>query len=325
MELDNSKDIFDFHKIKNILNDVNNIIISAHVNPDADSVGSCTALALALKKLNKNIVILMEDYGTKYDFLNNNIFMSHNLDDISNFQKDLFICLDCGDKERLGTFKTLLDNSNITINIDHHISNTNFAKYNYVFEKSSTCEIVYELILYLNIELDDNVAKALYTGILADTGGFRHSNTTSTTHEIVAKLIKYNFSADEIYKELFDTNSYESIKLLGQALIRTELFYDGKVAYSYITQNDIKQLNANTSQLGGIIDNLKNIKGVVVAVFIYEKNGNEFKVSMRSDGSVDICKIAISFGGGGHFKACGCTINGNSDEVKNLIFKKLEF
>lgn len=314
----------EFYDLKNILNSVNNIIISAHVNPDADSVGSCTALALALKKLNKNIIITMEDYGTKYNFLNNSTFVSHNLEDISYFKNELFICLDCGDEQRIGIFKTLLENSKITVNIDHHISNTNFAQYNYVFEKSSSCEIVYELISYLNIELDDDIAKALYTGILADTGGFRHSNTTSSTHEIVAKLIKYNFLADEIYKELFDTNSYESIKLLGKALSATELFCDGKGAYSYITQNDMKQFNTDSSQLGGIIDNLKNIKGVVFAVFMYEKNENEFKVSMRSDGSIDICKIAVDFGGGGHFKACGCTINGKLDEVKNLILEKIK-
>ncbi len=301
-----------------------NIVISSHVNPDADSVGSCTALALALKKLNKNVVILLENYGNKYNFFNNKSFLMHNPNEMNNSACELFISLDCGDELRLGEFISVFNKAKTTINVDHHISNTNFADYNFVFNKSSTSEIIYEFIVQLNIELDKDIAKALYGGILADTGGFKFSNTTSRTHEIIAELIKFDISPTEIYQEIFNNHSYTSVKLLGRALDRIDLFFDGKVACSYITLEDLKEFNGDKTQLGNIIDNLINIKNVVIAIFIYEKDNNECKVSMRStNNNSNIYDLCIEFSGGGHIKACGCTINGKAEEVQSILLDKL--
>lgn len=316
--------MIEFNNFKDILNSYNNVIISAHTNPDGDAISSCIALALGLKKIDKNVIVILEDYGERYDFLEKEDFIFHNLTDLNNFKNELFISLDCGDKLRLGEFFQLFNNAKVTINIDHHISNNNFADYNYVFEKSSTSEIIYELLNELNIDIDNSIAKAMYTGILYDTGGFKHSNATSRTYEVVSELIKYDFVPSEIYSKLFNTFSYEATKLLGVAINKIEMFFDNKVACSYITLNDMKQFNTDKSQLGGIIDNLKNIKDVEVAVFIYEKEYNQCKVSMRCDGEIDICKIAMEFGGGGHYKACGCTINAKIEDVKTLIIEKIK-
>lgn len=311
-----------FSDFQNILKSCNNITISAHVNPDGDAVASCIALGLALDKMGKDVVILLEDYGDRYSFLKSKgLIFNHK---VEGFKNELFVCLDCGDKSRLGKFVDVFDSAKITFNIDHHITNDKFAMYNYVFDKSSTCEIVYELLMHLGISLNDEIAKALYTGIAYDTGGFKYTNTTARTYEIAAELVEYDFSFTDIFKQMFDTRSYASTKLLGRALERAELFFKGKVAVSYLTLEDMNEFNADSTQAGGIIDHLRNIKGVHCSVFIYEKGIDEAKVSMRSDGTVNISKIASEFGGGGHLKACGCTIKATAQMSKQIIIDKIK-
>lgn len=310
--------------LKKALDLYDNILISAHVNPDGDAVGSTTALAWALKKIGKNVIVLLEECGDKYDFLKASEIIKHNTEDIEISKSFLFIALDCGDKERLGDFTEEFDNAAETVNIDHHMSNTEFAKYNYVYDKSSTCEIIYEILKELEIELDGAIAKSLYMGILTDTGGFRHSNTTSRTHEVAAELLKENFSHTELYEELFSNTAYEAMKILGRALEKMELFFDGQVSFSCITTKDMEELGADSTHLGIVIDKLKSIKGVRVAIFLSERGDGEIKLSMRADGTVDICKIAVEFGGGGHFRACGCSIFDSIENAKTIILNKIE-
>lgn len=310
--------------LKKALDLYDNILISAHVNPDGDAVGSTTALAWALKKMSKNVIVLLEEYGDKYDFLKASEIIKHNTEDIDMSGPVLFLALDCGDKERLGNFVEEFDNASETVNIDHHMSNTEFAKYNYVYDKSSTCEIIYEILKEFGIELDGTIAKSLYMGILTDTGGFRHSNTTSRTHEVAAELLKEDFSHTELYEELFSNTAYEAMKILGRALEKMELFFDGQVSFSCITEKDMEELGADNTHLGIVIDKLKSIKGVRVAIFLSEKETEEIKVSMRADGTVDICKIAMEFGGGGHFRACGCSILDSMEKAKTIILDKIE-
>lgn len=310
--------------LKKALDLYDNILISAHVNPDGDAVGSTTALAWALKKMGKNVIVLLEEYGDKYDFLKASEIIKHNTEDIDMSGPVLFLALDCGDKERLGNFVEEFDNASETVNIDHHMSNTEFAKYNYVYDKSSTCEIIYEILKEFEIELDGTIAKSLYMGILTDTGGFRHSNTTSRTHEVAAELLKEDFSHTELYEELFSNTAYEAMKILGRALEKMELFFDGQVSFSCITEKDMEELGADNTHLGIVIDKLKSIKGVRVAIFLSEKETEEIKVSMRADGTVDICKIAMEFGGGGHFRACGCSILDSMEKAKTIILDKIE-
>lgn len=315
--------MLEFDSLDNVLNSYSNIILSAHVNPDGDAVSACIAFANALNRIGKNVAVVLEDYGDRYSFLDRGNFVFDDISKVQNLSSELFISLDCGDKSRLGKFSTLFDRAKTTVNIDHHISNDRFAQYNYVFESSSTSEIIYEALLYLNIELNDSIAKAIYTGIVYDTGGFKYSNTTYRTHEIAAELVKYNFSPTAIFKDMFDMRSYEATKILGRAIDKIEILFDRKIAVSCLTQNDIKQFNVEINQLGGIIDHLRNIKGVKASVFIYEKSENESKVSMRSDGYIDICKISSEFGGGGHLKACGCTIQCCAEEAKDIILSRI--
>ncbi len=311
-----------FNGFDNVLKSYTNIAISAHTNPDGDAVASCIALGLALNKIGKNIIVYLEDYGDKYSFLNTHGLIYNNR--VEDFKTELFLSLDCGDKSRLGQFVEIFDTSKFTINIDHHITNDKFAMKNYVFDKSSTCEIVYELLLYLNVQLNDEIAKALYTGIAYDTGGFKYTNTTSRTYEIAAKLVEYNFSFTDIFKQMFDCRSYESTKLLGRTLERAELVLNKKIAVSYLTLEDMNEFNADSTQTGGIIDHLRNIKGVICSVFIYEKATNDSKVSMRSNGTINISEIATEFGGGGHLKACGCSINAPASTAKDIIIEKIK-
>lgn len=313
-----------FNDLSAQLNSFNNIILSAHTNPDGDAIGACIALAHGLICIGKNVRVYLEEYGDKYNFLETSTFMCHDVTQIETFDNPLFISLDCGDALRLGEGINLFNTAPMTVNIDHHISNTKFAKLNYVFESSSTCEIVYDLIEFLNIPVNIEIAKALYTGIIYDTGGFKHSNTTSSTHRVVSKLMNYDFSTTDIYEKLFDERPIEAMKLLARAVDKMTFYNDKKIVISYITAEELEELNADKTHLGAIVEQLKGIKGVQASIFIYENKLDECKVSMRSNGAIDICSTAVKFGGGGHLKACGCTIHESLEVAKQLIFKDIE-
>ncbi|WP_058485197.1 DHH family phosphoesterase [Defluviitalea phaphyphila] len=301
----------------------NNIVLAAHVNPDGDAIGACTALALALSKIGKNPVILMDEYPEKYNFLHGREYIHKEY--INDEPLELFITLDCGDLERLGDYISYFRKAPITINIDHHITNTKYGHYNEVKkEASSTCEIIYEVIKSCEIPFDDKIASSLYTGIAFDTGGFKHSSTTSFTHEVISDLLKYKVNFTYIMNKLFYSRSLTSSRLLGLALSKIELLENDKLCFCDLSKKEMESLGATIDDVDGIIASMQNIEGVLVSVLIYEKDKNEIKVSFRSVGDKDVSKIAKMFNGGGHKNASGCTINKNLEAVKKEILKKIQ-
>ncbi|NLK97014.1 bifunctional oligoribonuclease/PAP phosphatase NrnA [Defluviitalea saccharophila] len=294
------------------------IALAAHISPDGDAIGACTALALALAKINKKPIILMEEYLEKYNFLPGRqyIYNTYPADE----PLELFVALDCGDLQRLGAYAEYFEKAPLTINIDHHISNPNYGDYNYVdSEASSTCEIIYKIIKQSEINIDDEIAASLYTGIVFDTGGFKHSNTTALTHQIISDLIKYNIEFSDIMDRLFYSRSIESAKLLGLALNKMELLQDKQLCVCDLSKKEMEEVGASVNDTEGIISSMKNIEGVLVAILLYEKNSNEVKVSFRASGDKDVCKIAQIFQGGGHKKAAGCSLNTDLIDAKKKI------
>lgn len=312
MDLKELIEILDAHK---------DIYISGHVNPDGDCIGACCALAEILEKQGYNVYVALQDVPDTYNYLPGSKYLITEIPDKTDIS--VFIAMDCGDKQRLGAFEEAFDRSQITINIDHHVSNTKFAKYNYVADVSSTCEMVYEMINECDV-INDNIARSIYTGIVYDTGVFKHSNTTSRTHQIAGELIKYKFDFTEIINKLYYYKSFTAFKVLGHAIENAVLFEQDKIALSSLTLEELKRLEASKKDTESIVQLLNEIVGCKCAIFIYEVSKGEFKVSLRSKGSVDVCKVAKKFNGGGHTKAAGCSIVGDLNEVKQLLIEELK-
>lgn len=292
--------------------------ISAHIRPDGDAVGSSMALYLYLKKMlpEASVKLFLETPPSNLAHLE----YIHEIDSDYEYTGvfDVFFALDTT-VDRLGKAEAFFHQAKKKINIDHHISNkANCGDIHIVQpEASSTAEVLYGLLQ--EEYLDEDIAVALYTGIIHDCGVFQYSNTSPKTMMIGAKLISYGFPFSKIIEESFYQKTYLQNQILGRALMESNLFFDGRCIVSYIDQNMLQFYHALPSDLDGIVNQLRNSKGVDCAVFLYETEDFNFKVSMRSNEKVDVAKVASYFGGGGHIRAAGCTLNGNiQDVIQNL-------
>lgn len=306
--------------IKESIERAASIGIGGHVRPDGDCIGSCLALTYYLKKKypNKIVDVYLEYVQDEFRFLPNSDLVKNetSLSEMSKY--DLFIVLDCGDIDRLGFSEPLFHKAKETINIDHHITNTNFAANNYVVPKaSSTCEVLMDII---DKEiLDKELATCIYLGIVHDTGVFKHSNTTRKTMETAGELITYDVPFSKIIDETFYQKTYLQNQILGRCLLESFMVLDGKCVVSYVKKDTLDFYGATPKDLDGVIDQLRITKGVEVAVLAYELESQVYKVSMRSNNEVNVSAIAKIYGGGGHVKAAGCTMNGSIYDVLNNI------
>ena len=299
--------------------------ISGHIRPDGDCVGSCLGLYLYLKKSLPQCEVKV--------FLENpsEIFAEiEGFDEICNEGTadvyDVFFALDCS-ADRLGDFQPMFDNAKRKINIDHHISNNGCGDVNYIDAKaSSASELVYDLIGEEG--LDEAIAKALYIGIIHDCGVFQYSCTSPKTMLAGAKLMAMVPDFPRIIEETFYQRTYVQTQIMGRALMESIRFMDGACIVSSVSKKEMDFYDVTSKDLDGIVNQLRNIKGVHCAIFMYETDVLEFKVSMRSDEKVDVAQVASYFGGGGHMRAAGCTMKGTfHDCVNNLslhIAKQLE-
>lgn len=309
--------------IKEILDKNKRIALVGHIMPDGDTTGSCLALGYALEKMGKDVYLFCQD-DIPYNlcFLEGaNTFHKESFPNNMNF--DVVVALDCSDLARLGEFQCLLDLSNHTINIDHHISNTNFAKINWVNpEAAATCELVYELIDSMKTSIDLNIANALYTGLSTDTGNFSFSNTTSKTHRIVAELINIGVRPDYISNNVYRNNSLERVKLIARVIGTIQLYENGQISTIEVTNDMLFKVGAEQEESSGMVDYAKNIRGVELALFFKEQEDDQIKVSMRSKETVDCNALAHIFGGGGHERAAGCTIDSTLHSAKRLVLEE---
>ncbi|RDY32551.1 DHH family phosphoesterase [Lachnotalea glycerini] len=306
------------NKLADQLEGIKTVAIAGHVRPDGDCTGSCLGLYNYIKDCFADIEadVYLEEISEVFHFIKNTQVID------SQFKKeqvyDLFIALDSGDKERLGEAVRYFDTAKKTICIDHHISNTGFADVNHILPNaSSTCEIVYTLLE--EAKISKAVAEALYTGIVHDTGVFQYSNTSELTMNIAGKLISKGINFTKIIEETFYKKTFVQNQILGKALLESKLLLDGKVIVSALKKVDMERYASKSNDLEGIVSQLRITEGVECAIFLYEMDNHEYKVSLRSTDYVDVSKIAGYFGGGGHKKAAGCTMAGTiQDIVKNL-------
>lgn len=297
--------------------------ISGHIRPDGDCIGACLALYAYLKKEcpDKKIDVYLEEPLVKFAFLKYSSEVNNDYPD--DRQYDVFIALDCGDAERLGEAKKYFQKAADTICIDHHVSNEKFARKNLIEpDASSTCEVLYTVLA--EEKIDKAVAEALYVGIIHDSGVFKYTCTSKKTMEIAGKLMEKGVPFDKIIDETFYQKSYIQNQILGRCLLESIMVLDGRCIVSAISQKTLEFYGATSKDLDGVIDQLRITKGVEVAILIHEIDTQKYKVSMRANGNVDVSKIAIYFGGGGHKKAAGCTLNGSYYDVINNLTKLID-
>ena len=310
-------------KILEELKGKNKIAISGHIRPDGDCVGSCMGLSLFLKKAlpHAQVDVFLEKPADIFNCIKD---VDQIISDSEEDRKyDVFFAVDCND-ERLGDFRKYFDSAALTINIDHHISNKDgSAMINYIKpEASSASELVYELIdpAYMDVE----IAKALYIGMAHDTGIFQYSNTAPSTLRAAADLIGYGFDFTKIIDETFYEKTYVQNRLLGKALADSRMLFGGRCAVSALTAMDMTDFGGTSKDLDGIVSQLRYTRGADCAVFLYELKEKEFKVSMRSNGKVDVAKVAGNFGGGGHVRAAGCNLQGAPEECLERLLPLIE-
>lgn len=312
--------------IREICKDAQRIGIGGHIRPDGDCVGSCLGLFLYLKKLfpEREVKVFLEKPADIFSCIKG--FEEITVPEKGTFAQeafDVFFAVDCS-KERLGAAEKLFDGAEVTVNIDHHISNAEgTGKYNYIDpEASSASELVYELLE--EEMLDADMAAALYIGIAHDTGVFRYSSTSPETMRIAAKLISYGFDFSRLIEETFYEKTYVQNQVMGRALLESILIMGGKCVVSYITRKTMDFYKVTGADLEGIVSQLKLTKGAECAVFMYEIRNQEYKVSLRSGGRVNVAKVAELFGGGGHVRAAGCIMNGTFYDVINNLSVHIE-
>ncbi len=304
--------------LKDIEN-VQNIYIAAHINPDGDAIGSCFGFALAMAKLKKTPVILMDSYSEKFNILKGREYVYRG--DHSKLAPGIFFALDCGDTDRLGEAKSVFEKAEMTYNIDHHISNTYFACNNIVNgDASSASEVVYEIISGF-VDIDSDIASALYTGILTDTGGFKHSCTSERTHEIAGRLVAKGVDTARLHSKFMLEHTFTEAKIFATAIGRMSL--EEGVAYTYLTKEDMDISGATANDLDGIVAYLLNTEGAELALFATERDNGIIKLSFRSN-ETDVNEVASLFGGGGHKLASGASVKGDIKEVMAQALKILK-
>lgn len=299
------------------------VAIGGHVRPDGDCVGSCMGLYQYIKAVYPNVqvdVYLEAVPSSFYMFeVVNEILHEVNEDKVY----DLFIALDCAGVDRLGFSQCLFEKANATLCVDHHISNQGFADDNYIVpEASSTSELVYNLIDKDAITTE--IAECLYLGIVHDTGVFQYSCTSPETMEAAAELMRKNIRASEIIDKTYYEKTYVQNLMLGKALQESSLLLDGKVIFSHIEKETMDANGVKPSDLEGIVSQLRVTQGVEVAIFMYELAKQEYKVSLRASGNVDVSKVAQHFGGGGHVKAAGATMQGEAEDILDKLTEQIQ-
>ncbi len=294
------------------------ILIIGHVRPDGDCLGAGFAIKRLCENLNKKADYICDSpFPEHYSFIRG--WQEYNVQVCESY--DLVICVDCAELSRTGKYAGYLKNIN-SVNIDHHITNNGFAKYNYVLaHASSTCELVYSLIKDSGL-ITDEIAYLLFIGLSTDSGHFMHNNTNSDLLTAAAELSKFNISVSEIGAKLYRTNTISKTKLIARAIGSMRFFHNNEICLITVKTSDLTECGCELADTEGLTDFGMNIGVVKVTVCITEQNRPLYKVSYRSK-SVDVAAAAAVFGGGGHKLAAGCVVSGHYEDVVSKIVKSV--
>ncbi|MEG1705107.1 MAG: bifunctional oligoribonuclease/PAP phosphatase NrnA [Clostridia bacterium] len=314
--------MLEFKDAKKCIKNANNIYIVGHINPDGDSIGAAFSLYLSLKKLGKNAHVIMPKCSDNFKFL------PHIEDAVTYIKEDnidLLIAVDASDISRLSISQEDIKKVNKILAIDHHKRNNVYGDINVIDEICpATCQLMYEFLTYMKIKIDDEIATYLYSGILTDTGSFNYATTTKRTLEIVSKLVGLGIDFPFICKKLNDTIKESKLYLIAKTIENMETYENGKIRYSYVDYETINNLGVEEEEAEGMTNYLRMVEGTEVAIYVRGKSDGSNKVSLRSGDKVDVSKIAMLFGGGGHRRASGYTMKESVKISKEKLLNEIK-
>ena len=304
-----------------IFKNVSTVGIGGHVHPDGDCIGSCLGMLTFIREQYPQIEadLYLEPVPACFHFLANADAV---ISDCRTSKKyDLFLALDCGDASRLGKAEKIFRAAERTFCVDHHKTNVGFADENYIEpEASSTCELIY--LLTQEKGISKAAAECLYTGIAHDTGIFQYSNTSPRTMNIAGELMSFGIDHTAIINDTYYEKTMKQNQVLGYLLLKAKQYLGDTCVISWMDRAELDRFAAGPQEMEGVVSSLRSTKGAEVGVLFYETNPNTFKVSLRSkSGRVDVSRIAVKYGGGGHAKASGATIGRTTPEqiLQNLL------
>ena len=294
------------------LNKRKNLAVFVHVRPDGDTIGSAIGFKLGMESLGKKVDVYSSDaVPEKFNFIKQVKEISSQFVD-NNY--DAYVALDCSEDYRIGDLITKFLNGNETYCIDHHVSNTCFAKYNFVEDRASNSENVYALLKLMNVNVTKEMATPLLMGMVTDTGNFSQKNTDSQVLKAASELVSIGADVNQINYLMFKKQSKQRAKLFALCMNKMRFFYEDKIAIISVLKEDLELSGATPDVTEGFIDFALNIDTTEVAICLLETKNRQFKISFRSKG-VDVNEIAGVFGGGGHILASGCMLNGYYEDV----------
>ncbi|NLC87410.1 MAG: bifunctional oligoribonuclease/PAP phosphatase NrnA [Clostridiaceae bacterium] len=310
--------------LDNILEEIKKsqtIAILTHENPDGDAIGSSLAMYIALTQMGKNVDLIIPEVPRIYNFL-------PQADKIIKEGKseayDLAIALDCATIKLLNGFSNYFESAKAKITIDHHSTNTMFGDINFVNPDAPACaQILLSVIEYFGLKIDKEIGTCILTGMITDTGGFQYQSTIPETFEFASELLKRGVNVSDVYKRVMNTKTRSNFELRKRAMNRMEFLEDGKIAITYITKQDEEDVNAESGDYEGIVEEGRAIEGVEVSIFIRE-TAKGLKASLRSNSYVNVSDVCLMYGGGGHFHAAGCTIAQSLEQVKEKIVNQVK-
>ena len=297
------------------------VLLFPHTNPDGDSVGACSALSLALRAEGVECYVYSEEAPKYLDFINQEAF-TKDWDKIPS--PDVCVAVDCNQYERLQKRSVFFDSGRTKICIDHHEHDRGFGDLYYIDEKAAAvCELVYEVIRYAGAEITRDIANALYTGIVTDTGSFRYSNTRSESYQIAKDLFDIGVDHIKIMVNLYNNKNLKKVRCENKAIARAVFFADGRGVISFLTSGEMAAMDAHPQHADEIIDRLRDIEGVEMAAYLEEREDG-IKVSMRAKTDSNVLEICQRNGGGGHVKAAGCTMHTTLENAFAIIKDEME-
>lgn len=305
------------------------ILLATHIHPDGDAIGSLLSMGLALEEIKKKVQLYNKSVlPAVYNFLPSIHRIKNNPGKLEEY--DTAVILDCSDLQRVGDAAEAISRIPVIINIDHHVTNSRFGKYQLIDPKAaSTTVLIYRLITAMGIPITTAMAYAIYTGIMADTGSFRFSNTNSEAFQVCHEMVDHGADAHKVAHHVYETISLKRVKLLNMLFDTIEISENGKLSIMTLTQNMLHATGTSIIDVDGLINYARRIENVRVAALLCERtssrllrprNGSSFHVSLRSDGSVDVANLAAVFGGGGHRNAAGFDVQGPLPEVKKHLY-----
>ncbi len=313
-------------RVKQFIEAGDDFLVVSHVNPDGDAISSTVAVGWLLNSLGKSYTMMNEGpCPAKFHYL----WGARDIIDASQHTEAhkyrYVIAVDCADYQRIGKVSERFAEDVKIANIDHHPTNDYYGDAHLIrADAAATAEILYDLLEYFGIEWNQEIATCIYTGLLTDTGGFRYANTTAKVMRVASQLLDYGVQAGELAEHLLERVSKPHIRLLQRALNTLAYNADHRICWLTVHLSDMEESGASNEDLEGLVSYPRNIEGVEIGILFKEVQEEVYKVSMRSSGAADVSRIAQHFGGGGHLRAAGCTVQGKLDDIIRSVVQEAE-